>query len=163
MEKLLKSEGMAFKVVLIKIIPYQINKINMMKKVMYVCLMVAMMPFVSCDSDDDSPQDTIIGKWQLEQRFKNNVEESLSDDCEKKSTIEFKTDNTFNSFESFFEPDQPCISSTVPGTWEYNGDNALKTSYDGKDKVVVDLTYTFVDGKLNVISGNIKNIWNRVN
>jgi hypothetical protein len=125
--------------------------------------------FMSCSSDDDTPQDTIIGKWQLEQRFTDNVEETLSEDCDKKSTLEFKTDNTFIDIESFVEQNEPCSSSTDPGTWEYNGDSALKVSYDG-DTNIYSGTYSFVNGELNLILGDdiddietTKTVWKRIN
>lgn len=125
--------------------------------------------FISCSNDDDkndSPQETIIGKWQLEQRFTDNVEETLTEECEKKSTLEFKTDNTFIDIESFVEQNNPCSSSTDPGTWEYNGDNTIKISYDGASEFEI-FTYTFVNDQLIFVQEdmeeNYKTVWKRIN
>jgi hypothetical protein len=121
---------------------------------------------MSCSSDDDAPQDTIIGKWQLEQRFDDNIETTLSD-CIKETTLEFKENNTLIDIESFVEQNNPCSSSTYPGTWEYNGDNALKFSYDYDETYIYNATYSFVNGELNFILADdietIKTVWKRIN
>ena len=118
--------------------------------------------FMSCNSDDDDGvQDTIIGKWQLEKQFKNDIEKSLSD-CEKKSTMEFKTDNTFVDMGSSFDQNQHCTSSTDPGTWKYNGDNAIKVSYDG-DAKIMNVTFSFVKGNLNLVYKDAKSIYKKIN
>ena len=127
--------------------------------------------FMSCSSSSDDTiqdtiQETIIGKWQLEQRFTDNVEITLSEECEKKSTLEFKTDNTFVDIESFVEQNNPCSSSTDPGTWEYNGDNTIKISYDGDTEEEI-FTYTFVNGQLIYVledmEENYKTVWKKIN
>ena len=122
--------------------------------------------FMSCSSDDDAPKDTIIGKWQLEQRFTDNVEITLSD-CIKESTMEFKVDNIFIDIEKFVKQNEPCSFSTSPGTWEYNGDNALKFSYDDDETDIYNATYSFVNGELNFILADdietTKKVWKRIN
>ncbi len=134
------------------------------KTMILTVLIAASALLTSCSKNDNGGEkNTIIGKWQLEQRFENGVEEPLSEDCEKNSTMEFKTDNTFIDMGSFYEPNSPCISSTDPGTWEYNGDNAIKAIYDGSDTTAVVVTFTFVNGNLILVSGDTKSIWKRIN
>jgi hypothetical protein len=137
-----------------------------MKKTMILTAVLCVTTFFMSCGDDDVIPETIIGKWQLEQRFTDNVEETLSEDCDKKSTLEFKTDNTFIDIESFVEQNEPCSSSTDPGTWEYNGDNALKFSYDG-DTDIYNVTYSFVNGELSLILDDdieiIKTVWKKIN
>jgi len=71
-----------------------------MKNIKYYFVICLITLLSSCSSsDDDSGEannDTIIGKWQIDQRFNDGVEESLSD-CFKTTTIEFTADNRFIS------------------------------------------------------------------
>jgi len=137
------------------------NTMNKLKTVLILAtVLFTTSLFTSCKSDDDD-QDTIIGKWQLEQVFENEVEQSISDDCEKNSTLEFKTNNTFINIENYIEMGS-CESSTGPGTWEYNGETALKIMYDGEDTEVVDLAFTFVSGNLHLVFENIRTVWKKI-
>ncbi|PCI31624.1 MAG: hypothetical protein COB60_11180 [Flavobacteriaceae bacterium] len=141
MEKLLKSEGMAFKVVLIKIIPYQINKNNIMKKVMYVCLMVAMMPFVSCDKEDDEV-DSIVGVWEeiseIKNEYTNGVLEKTKNytlDEGKIAEIEFKSDNTYKEYFSYqIDGSTEIDEETFYATYEIV-DNKIIYDYADEDEL----------------------------
>src|SRR5690606_34878560 len=67
-----------------------------MRKVMFL-VMVAVMPFISCSSDDDNGgQDPVIGKWKLTGILELEDDEPQQipevSDCEKKSWIQFHAD-----------------------------------------------------------------------
>lgn len=112
----------------------------MMKKLMYLCLMVAVMPFISCSSDDDnnSEKNTIVGKWN----YVAFESEDPINDCQKKSTAEFNDDGTY--FYEFFSDDSgECASEGVKnGTWESTGNGTYKGTYDYPQNggIIVDVT-----------------------
>jgi len=112
-----------------------------MKKVMYVCLMVAMMPFVSCDDDDDKASDhPIVGVWeeisQIENEYTNGVLERTNNyplDEGDIAEIEFKSDNTYEEyFSSQIEGSTEIIEETFYATYEIE-DNKIIYDYDDKD------------------------------
>ena len=80
--------------------------------------------FTACS--DDAPQDTLVGKWQkIERSFKDVLEEL--DECEKKSVLELKSDNTFIdiSFEEYLKGE--CVSLTNEGKWKENWRSSGRT------------------------------------
>jgi len=133
---------MAFKVVLIKIIPYQINKNNMMKKVMYVCLMVAMMPFVSCDDDDKVSDHLIVGVWEEISEIKNEYTNGVLERTKNYpleegdiAKIEFKSDNTYEEyFLNQIDGSTKIIEETFYATYEIV-ENKIIYDYDDKEEL----------------------------
>ncbi|WP_075341294.1 hypothetical protein [Tenacibaculum agarivorans] len=89
----------------------------MYKYVLTICAIVALL---SCSSDDENSSnvnDPILGKWNL---FSiDNVEQP---DCEKMSTIEFKTNNSTVS-ETFQTVNTDCIKIEGTNTWENKGES----------------------------------------
>src|SRR5690606_32106747 len=109
-----------------------------MKKVMFL-VMVAVMPFISCSSDDDGGQDTIIGKWRESKSTEKSYVDGEFVETEVTETtakdyfeVEFKADGTFEEFYS--------------KTYLSNGDSGeeiIETSTDGG-------TYEVSGGKLTM-------------
>jgi hypothetical protein len=76
--------------------------------------------------------------------------------------LEFKENNTFIDIESFVEQNNPCSSSTDPGTWEYNGETSLKISYDGDTDFEI-TPFSFENGNLITGSDTYKSVWKKIN
>ncbi|WP_417443573.1 hypothetical protein [Joostella sp.] len=106
-----------------------------MKKVMFL-VMVAIMPFVACSSDDDNGgQDEIIGKWrEVKSIGKEYVEgelvstEEVTATDEDYSEVEYKADGTFTEFysESYTSGGEKVVEiSTDGGTYEVSGDKII--------------------------------------
>lgn len=127
-------------------------KMTKIKKLTMLVLTVILATFsVACSDDDDTttPQETIIGKWQL-LRYgapsEGEVEVEASE-CEQKSTIEFKSDGSFENI--FYEEYQGCNPNTITGTWVDKGNNTIETpTFDGETR---QSTYSFINGDLKVI------------
>ena len=88
-----------------------------MKKLLY--LFIASTILISCSSNDDSLEnsDFIIGSWKLTHEYGTEVS-----DCEKKSTIVFKSSN-FSTSPYNFDINDNCISlGTSNGIWANNDD-----------------------------------------
>ncbi len=117
--------------------------------------------FISCSSDDDSSVESIVGKWQIEQMFKNNVSENISE-CKKKSTLEFKDDTTFISTPYVLFNGDCIIDGISSGTWRDTGNNNLEVKVSGEtesDKAV----YSFSNGKLMLEYTGESTIYIRIN
>jgi len=75
---------------------------KIMKKTFTILLLALTM--IGCSSNDDIADNsiTIIGKWTLESAFSSGGVNENIDDCEQRSNITFKIDNTFdlNSYET---------------------------------------------------------------
>lgn len=133
-----------------------------MKKVMSLCLMLAVMPFVSCSGDDNSGQDPIIGKWSLiasEETEDGVVISEPLTDCEKKSTLEFRADGTLTS--TFFDTDftEECISEGVYTLlWKNDGDSVYTTTDHEGDSFRIEVTFsgnTFTTTETEKLEGTI--------
>ena len=103
-----------------------------MKKMKLFCgILIGLMIFSSCSSDDDSNSDntstSIIGKWKLTAENIGGQSQSLSD-CEKEQTMEFYSDGTV---ENYYVDNDPCDFSTI--TFDYTkNSNQLIFSIDGE-------------------------------
>ncbi|MGG6230840.1 lipocalin family protein [Tenacibaculum sp. SDUM215027] len=117
---------------------------NAMILTLVVCVNVL---FTSC-SDDDTPQDTLTGKWQLVRYGATDEEKDIeANECEKKSVLQLNSDATFKSISyEFFN--EECISNIGDGTWEDKGDNVLAITRDG---VTRNGKYYFVNGNLKLV------------
>lgn len=96
-------------------------KEKVMKKFLMLILLIALVPFQACSSDDDSSHvngDPIIGTWEL-----RSIDPSLItvEGCETASTLSISDNNTSSA--SFYSPDNDCVPLTVNGSWEYHGSN----------------------------------------
>ncbi len=123
-----------------------------MKKIMVMALTVLLTTFsVACggDNDDTPNEETIVGKWQLLRYGAPDEGESEASECEQKSTIEFKSDGSFENI--FHEEYQGCNAIATKGTWIDKGNNVLETTVDGKKG---EGKYVFIEGNLKLISLN---------
>lgn len=110
-------------------------------------LFIACTLLTSCKKDDETETtDSLIGTWQLEQLVEGGKEVTL-DDCNKKSIIEFKSDNTFSDANYNLEKGV-CSSDSEKGTWKKEGTNTVHITYeeDGAEKY----TYSIANGKLTM-------------
>src|SRR5690606_13189861 len=141
-----------------------------MKKVMFL-VMVAVMPFISCSSDDDSSnggQDAIVGKWResksTEKSFENGeyvdtkVTETTSNEYFE---LDFKADGTFTEFVSEVylsngdSGEEIVETSTSGGIYELKGDIIIITyppNEDGEEAEVQEMQYSVSANTLTIIS-----------
>ncbi len=140
---------------------------NIMKKVILLTSVCLASLITSCGSDDDAgsnSQDLIIGKWQLEQIFTNDVSDDISD-CEKESIIEYKADGTYvgtDKFESGGTGAPTCVEDNYTGTWENKGNNKYDDLSAGENEAV-EFTITFPDGKLTRVFEDEKEVFVKTN
>lgn len=130
----------------------------MKKLILILSLLFVTVNFTSCDDDDDDDDDIIVvdkivGKWQLDQLFEDDNEDTLSV-CEKKSTMEFFLKGTF--VEKDFTGDNPetCIPyDPISGTWKNLG-NSMYELGDWEIgegvSVNVDVQITFASNKMTL-------------
>ena len=96
------------------------------------------------DNDSFVP-DKIIGKWQLDQEFKDGVENELTE-CAKTMTIQFFEDGVYEE-RDFEEIDTECSAIPVKiGTWRNSGSDM----YAIDDLGVPEFKITFADNKMTV-------------
>ena len=96
------------------------------------------------DNDTFVP-DSIIGKWQFDQEFKDGVENIGITECEKKLTIQFFEAGTYEEKE--FEDDgAECIFEVNNGTWRNLGSDLYEISDKGDSEFKV----TFANNKMTV-------------
>ena len=128
-----------------------------------ICLIAA--SFNSCNNDDDNNStDQIIGKWRVNQLFikiDGQYEDDLLTECDKKSTIQFFENGTYqlNVFE-FNDNESICVAQeTINGTWENLDDH----SYNLQDFEIPGITLslevnvTFDNNKMILILSGIMN------
>lgn len=123
----------------------------MIKKVMYVCLMVAMMPFVSCDKDDDEVA-TIVGEWTQShyvfERFEEGVSVSTKTVVMEDGEIEdftFESDGTYSFyFKEFYNG--VADEETSTGTYILEGDKIILS--DSEEDGTFEWGYSLVEGQL---------------
>ncbi len=118
-----------------------------------ICLFAV--SFNSCNNDDDSKTDEIIGKWRVNKlliKADDQYEDDLLTECDKKSTIEFFENGTYkeNSFE-FNDNTNTCDDlGIVNGTWKNSGDfmyKILGIEVTGI-KITLDFKITFESRKM---------------
>lgn len=97
----------------------------MKKLVVFISVFFVAISFNSCSDDDDEVvvADKIIGKWQLDQAFEDNVETPLTA-CDKKDTYDFLPAGTFIAREFFEDENEVCVPlEVVNGTWKNLGNS----------------------------------------
>lgn len=113
--------------------------------VTYEGVQVAVLIKVTFIDNDAFVPDTIIGKWQFEQEFVNNVELSLSA-CKKTMTIQFFDTSTYEE-RDFDEINTECVALEVKnGTWRNLGSDM----YELSDMGVSEFKVTFANNKMTV-------------
>lgn len=107
-----------------------------MKKKQLLIGLFVVLGFYSCSNDDDtSPsneENIIIGKWKLISITDEGQFEQASD-CESKSIIEFKDDNTFKDIAAIeSENSNDCIYDGfgTSGTFILNNEILIRTTID---------------------------------
>lgn len=97
------------------------------------------------DNDAYVP-DNIIGKWKIDQEFRNNVEENLSE-CKKTMTIEFFEAGTYEEKDFELNDALQCVALEVKnGTWKSLGSNM----YEISDADIAEVKATFANNKMTV-------------
>ncbi|WP_335966832.1 lipocalin family protein [Galbibacter sp. PAP.153] len=137
-----------------------------MKKTMFI-VMVTVMSFVACSSDDDNSQeptiDPIVGKWyQIEERQIVNGEETtfLMNACEKMDNFDIKEDGTILSTFHYRDANDECqkdgsqnidwmISAEGVYTFTYIEDDGYTTEVKLEGETLIE-TYTYTSGDSSV-------------
>lgn len=110
-----------------------------MKKLLY--LFIASTLLFSCTTnDDDDSSDPIIGIWQLTSETENGTDITTS--CERKSTVTFLENGTFNST-SFYDDGNGCMSeSDGAANWENIGQSNYLLDFGGNDTSTTKITFS---------------------
>ena len=105
--------------------------------------------FISCSDDDDGVDDPVVGTWQLEQTFTNDVSENISD-CAKEEIIEFLGSLDFNGapHEEVEENGETVCRRTGDtfGKWKNLGDNQYEITFGGSLEGQVQVIEIIVEG-----------------
>ena len=131
--------------------------------------MVAVMPFISCSSDDDNTNDGVgplVGKWR-ESKFTetNYVDGEMTNTGETKASttdyeeLEFNPDATFTEFYSDSDTDQNgeliVETSTYDGTYEVKGDILVRIyspNEQSDESLVSETKYSISENVLTITS-----------
>ena len=112
----------------------------------------------ACKKDDN---DLLNGKWKLDQAFNNDVEYDLND-CQKQSTVQFKSNGEGINNDYDFN----CNVSTDYFDWHIvNNDSIIFSDFDNRN---LKYHYSIDDGMLTLIIGldeaerNLKSVWCKV-
>ncbi|MUH36495.1 hypothetical protein D9O36_11645 [Zobellia amurskyensis] len=127
-----------------------------MKKVFILCSAMALGLFSSCSDDDssDSPEDALIGSWQLTAEFENGEAYQL-DACDLEETIIFKSGGTYEfiDYDPSQENENECVvdsDGAESGTWSMDSEGKLSITESGDD--VETLEYSISGNQLTFIS-----------
>ena len=99
-----------------------------MKKLLY--LFIASAILISCESDNDTDLDPIIGTWQLQSVSKSGNEQTT--ECERKTTLVFLENGTTTN-ERFFEDGNGCELEKGVSTWVNKGNSTYRIDKDTED------------------------------
>lgn len=107
-----------------------------MKKTQLIITLMVMLGLCSCSSDDDNStvneENTLIGKWKLVSITDEGQSEQVSN-CESKSIVEFKSDNTFKDIAAIeSENSTDCVYDGfgTSGTFTLNNGVLVRTTID---------------------------------
>ena len=113
------------------LLPLILIQTNFTMKKITLLLVITVMAFTGCKSDDDgaSGTDPLIGTWTLHQELVNGQEQTL-DDCDKMETIIVNANGTYTE-KYFYEANGTCeIDATDVGIWENLGNSVYRVTYD---------------------------------
>lgn len=113
----------------------QIKSHLTMKKILV--LTIAMFSLLACSSDDENNLDPIVGTW-----YKFSEEGIEASDCEKKSSVTFKENGTFNSVSYESIDDECIIEDEFSATWTNKGNGVYSRINNGESS---DSSITFSD------------------
>lgn len=129
-----------------------------MKYLKYLPLFfIATILLTSCQKDDVQETGSLIGLWKLEREFDEEGEEITLTDCELKSTLEFKADNTCILNEHDFE-DNICSNKIVTLRWEKAESNTIRITVLDE---ITDFTY-LIENNLLTIEQTSENKWKSI-
>jgi len=133
---------------------------------------------IGCSSNDDLENNTelIIGKWNLDSRFSENGTNENLDECEKRTNITFKVNNTFD-LDSYRTINNDCVLEDEDENIEYKLENGILEitffSTNNSGQTIVDVNkvkMTFINSNTfelsNIDNSNndsSKEIWKRTN
>ncbi|WP_400070845.1 lipocalin family protein [Zobellia russellii] len=102
--------------------------------------------FSSCSDDDssESPEDALIGSWQLVSESENDDPFEL-DNCDLEETVIFKSDGIFEyiDYDPAEDNENECVvddNDNFSGKWEIIEAGKLFTAEDGFDGETADYT-----------------------
>ncbi|WP_298548838.1 lipocalin family protein [uncultured Aquimarina sp.] len=130
-----------------------------MKNLFVSTLVVFLVIFSSCSSDDDTSDpvvvsDPIIGTWKITKSTINGIDQSLNA-CALNSTWAFLEDGTLVM--TIFESNGVCVADRVNTRWKKLSDSMYTTNAitDGimEDDVFLNYSVSFMDTKA-VFTGN---------
>ncbi|MFV0248989.1 MAG: lipocalin family protein [Tenacibaculum sp.] len=135
------------------IIPFK-NNFKLIKKTFILALSLCLgLFFVSCsdDENEEGQSESIAGVWQLYKEGNLEGETEVSD-CEKKTTLKFNSDGTFESITYVeVEINDEIICDGGDGgsgvTWKDIGNNTISLS---TDEITDEIQYSFVNGNLKL-------------
>ncbi|MFL0099996.1 lipocalin family protein [Tenacibaculum maritimum] len=110
--------------------------------------------FLSCSDDagsEGTPQNTLIGKWRILADAGANGEIGELTECKKKSTLEFKSDNTFISGDHAENINDDCVLLEGKGIWEEKKENVLEMNWGDR---VEETKYLFESGNLKLLGAD---------
>ena len=116
-----------------------------MKNLKFILGFLVFAGLTSCSSDDDANApaevDRIVGKWKIQELLVDG-EVVLLTDCEKQTTVEFKTNGDIISSDFYddFETEE-CIEETSTEKWENRGNNIYRIT-DGATSEDVNIVFS---------------------
>jgi len=131
----------------------------MKKLFLFLSIFLASLSFNSCTNDDDDDNipnpssDQVLGKWQMDQLFSNNVEQTLNV-CDKTHTVEFFSSGAVTD-KNFEENDaSQCVAlPVVNGTWKNMGNSMYRFT----NMAISDVKCTFQTNKMTFEFSRIVN------
>lgn len=99
-------------------------RLNAMKKLLYLFIISGFL--ISCNSDDSSDWDPIIGSWKLTSIISDNKEIYIEDECGKKSITSFLKDGSTIDYYFYNDNSGKCINSENTSLWENKGNSIYK-------------------------------------
>lgn len=119
-----------------------------MKDFKFILIFLAFAGIASCSSDDDGSSneppanDPIVGTWKIQQQLIDGEEEPLSD-CEKQSTVEFKTNETVTSTDYYDDPDTgECITDVYTEDWENRGNGIYRITDEDDESTDISIVFS---------------------
>jgi len=109
-----------------------------MKKPILLAFLSIGLALTSCSKDDDDAQNQLEGMWKLQAQSYSGEAEEL-DDCEKKSTVEFKGDNTV-VITDIYSSNEECKTDASSNTCEVLASNKLNIKDDSGFSFTFDYT-----------------------
>jgi len=95
-----------------------------MKKIYLPCIIGAFL--LSCNSDDDSDLDPIVGTWKITSSKVDGKEIHSTNDCDKDNSMTFFYDGKIKDNYSYINLQNECVNSEKFFEWENSGNSVYK-------------------------------------